>query len=129
MPWSERRRGESQQESQSQSQSHYDGVLHDETSPLLPRISEVSEAETSISVTDVHSLLVEAKLLCQYSLPLIATYLLQYSFTVITTIVAGRLGAEELAASSLGLTTINIIGFTIFEGMATALDTLCAQAY
>ncbi|KAL5620119.1 hypothetical protein FOBRF1_003365 [Fusarium oxysporum] len=74
-------------------------------------------------------LLAEAKLLCQYSLPLIATYLLQYSFTVITTIVAGRLGAEELAASSLGLTTINIIGFTIFEGMATALDTLCAQAY
>ena len=129
MPWSERRRGEGQQESQSQSQSHYDGVLHDETSPLLPRISEVSEAETSTSFTDVHSLLAEAKLLCQYSLPLIATYLLQYSFTVITTIVAGRLGAEELAASSLALTTMNIIGFTIFEGMATALDTLCAQAY
>lgn len=131
MPWSERRRGEGQQESQSQSQSqsHYDGVLHDEMSPLLPRISEVSEAETSTSFTDVHSLLAEAKLLCQYSLPLIATYLLQYSFTVITTIVAGRLGAEELAASSLALTTMNIIGFTIFEGMATALDTLCAQAY
>ncbi|PCD33486.1 hypothetical protein AU210_009711 [Fusarium oxysporum f. sp. radicis-cucumerinum] len=93
------------------------------------RALEVSENGTAKSLTDVHSLLAEAKLLCQYSLPLIATYLLQYSFTVITTIVAGRLGAEELAASSLGLTTINIIGFTIFEGMATALDTLCAQAY
>ncbi|KAJ9420232.1 hypothetical protein FOXG_03670 [Fusarium oxysporum f. sp. lycopersici 4287] len=128
MPSSERRRREGHQDSHSHSHS-YDGVLHDETSPLLPRISEVSENGTAKSLTDVHSLLAEAKLLCQYSLPLIATYLLQYSFTVITTIVAGRLGAEELAASSLGLTTINIIGFTIFEGMATALDTLCAQAY
>ncbi|WXC45592.1 hypothetical protein QX201_005295 [Fusarium graminearum] len=130
MPRSERRRGERQQREREREQdSQYNGVLHDETSPLLPRISEVSEPETSVSLTDVHSLLAEAKLLCRYSLPLIATYLLQYSFTVITTIVAGRLGAEELAASSLALTTINIIGFTIFEGMATALDTLCAQAY
>ncbi|KAH6956417.1 mate-domain-containing protein [Fusarium avenaceum] len=107
----------------------HNGVLHNETSPLLPQIPEISENEASKSLTDVHSLWAEARLLCKYSLPLIATYLLQYSFTVITTIVAGRLGAEELAASSLALTTMNIIGFTIFEGMATALDTLCAQAY
>ncbi|KAF5023667.1 hypothetical protein F66182_4287 [Fusarium sp. NRRL 66182] len=105
------------------------GIMHDETSPLLPRIPESSQDEASKPPASAHSLWAEAKLLCQYSLPLIATYLLQYSFTVITTIVAGRLGAEDLAASSLGLTTMNIIGFAIFEGMATALDTLCAQAY
>jgi MATE family multidrug resistance protein len=53
----------------------------------------------------------------------------QYSFTVTTTIVAGHLAADDLAAASLGLSTLNIIGLAIFEGMATALDTLCSQAY
>ncbi|KAF4457984.1 ethionine resistance [Fusarium albosuccineum] len=109
-----------------------DGVLHDETSPLLPRAPVADQLGDDGALkpwSDIHSLWLEAKILCQYSLPLIATYLLQYSFTVITTVVAGHLSAEDLAASSLGLTTMNIVGFTIFEGMATALDTLCAQAY
>jgi MATE family, multidrug and toxin extrusion protein len=55
--------------------------------------------------------------------------ILQYSFTVTTTIVAGHLAADDLAAASLGLSTLNIIGLAIFEGMATALDTLCSQSY
>ena len=70
----------------------------------------------------------ELALLARYSLPLVATYLLQYSHSVITTIAAGRLGAGELAAASVGMTTMNIVGFATVEGMATALDTLCAQA-
>ncbi|KAL7620507.1 hypothetical protein AAE478_009502 [Parahypoxylon ruwenzoriense] len=71
----------------------------------------------------------ELWLLIQYSLPLIATYLLQYSHSVITTFVAGHLGADDLAAASIGMTTMNIVGYATVEGMATALDTLCAQAY
>lgn len=71
----------------------------------------------------------ELWLLTTYSLPLIATYLLQYSFFVITTIVAGHLGPDDLAAASIGVTTMNVVGLAIYEGMATALDTLCAQAY
>lgn len=71
----------------------------------------------------------ELWLLAGYSLPLIATYLLQYSFFVITTVVAGHLGPDELAAASIGVTTMNVVGLAMYEGMATALDTLCAQAY
>ncbi|KAI1375304.1 MATE efflux family protein [Hypoxylon crocopeplum] len=71
----------------------------------------------------------ELWLLLQYSVPLIATYLLQYSHSVITTFVAGHLSADDLAAASIGMTTMNIVGFATIEGMATALDTLCAQAY
>ncbi|PSR93855.1 MATE efflux family protein [Coniella lustricola] len=71
----------------------------------------------------------ELRMLVKYSLPLIATYLLQYSFFVIITVVAGHLGPDELAAASIGVTTMNVIGLAIYEGMATALDTLCAQAY
>ncbi|KAF3768727.1 MATE efflux family protein [Cryphonectria parasitica EP155] len=71
----------------------------------------------------------ELWLLTSYSLPLIATYLLQYSFFVIITVVAGHLGPDDLAAASIGVTTMNVVGLAVFEGMATALDTLCAQAY
>jgi multidrug resistance protein, MATE family len=71
----------------------------------------------------------ESALIVKYSTPLIGTYLLQYSYNLIIILVVSRLGTDELAAVSLGLTTMNIVGFAIFEGMATSLDTLCAQAY
>jgi MATE family multidrug resistance protein len=103
---------------------------HNETTPLLvPDLppSDQLLKEDEFSTSSIWK--AESWLLCQYSAPLIATYLLQYGFTVITTIVAGHLSAEDLGAASLGLTTKNIIGYAFFEGMATALDTLCAQAY
>lgn len=92
-----------------------------ETTPLLATVAARPQDDGCFRT--------EARLLLRYSVPLVATYLLQYSSTVITTIVAGHLGADALAAASIGLTTMNIIGLTFFEGMATALDTLCAQAY
>ena len=94
-----------------------------ETAPLL------SEGDSDVAKSMSRGYYAELWLLCRYSLPLIATYLLQYSFSVTTTVVAGHLSADDLAAASIGVTTMNIIGLAIFEGMATALDTLCAQAY
>ncbi|KZT65338.1 MATE efflux family protein [Daedalea quercina L-15889] len=75
------------------------------------------------------SLRLELEILTRYCAPLVATYLLQYTYSVITTFVAGHLSADDLAAASIGMTTMNIVGLDIFEGMATALDTLCAHAY
>ncbi|KAI1324549.1 MATE efflux family protein [Xylariaceae sp. FL0255] len=71
----------------------------------------------------------ELWLLLRFSLPCIATYLLQYSWCIIVTVIAGHLSAGDLAAASIGMTTMNIFGFAPFEGMATALDTLCSQSY
>lgn len=99
-----------------------------EAAPLLSNPDHDDEEPHDLKSGD-DSWWSEVRLLAEYSLPLIATYLLQYSFTVITTFVAGHLGAEDLAAASIGITTMNIVGLSIFEGMATALDTLCAQAY
>lgn len=98
----------------------------DERRPLLSGRSVSRTGD--IDDADVESTS-ELWLLTKYSLPLIATYLLQYSFFVILTIVAGHLGPNDLAAASIGITTMNVVGLAIFEGMATALDTLCAQAY
>ena len=71
----------------------------------------------------------ESKLLFRYSAPLIVTYLLQYSFSLVTVFVAGHLGTNELAAVSLATMTANITGLCIYEGLATSLDTLTSQAY
>ena len=71
----------------------------------------------------------ESKLLLRYSGPLALTYFLQYSYNLTVIFVVGHLGRDELAAVSLATMTANIIGLAIFEGLATSLDTLCAQAY
>lgn len=104
----------------------------DETASLLVRVRTESShvyANERVLSCENGGLWVEFALLCKYSLPSVATYLLQYSFTIIIIVIAGHLGTEELAAASIGGTTMAIIGYAIFEGMATALDTLCAQAY
>lgn len=105
----------------------------DERSPLLPdHPAPTSNAGTAHAAAVDHvgsGSSSELWLLTKYSLPLIATYLLQYSFFVITTVVAGHLGPDDLAAASIGVTTMNVAGLAVYEGMATALDTLCAQAY
>ncbi|KAH7153559.1 mate-domain-containing protein [Dactylonectria macrodidyma] len=105
-----------------------DDCVFAETEPLLSDIEE-EDGHDECPKLETRTLRSELRLLVEYSLPLIATYLLQYSFTVITTLVAGHLGTDDLAAASVGVTTMNIVGLAIFEGMATALDTLCAQAY
>ena len=71
----------------------------------------------------------EAKVLSRYSAPLVVTFLLQYSLTVASIFTVGHLGKVELGAVSLASMTANITGYAIYQGLATSLDTLCAQAY
>ncbi|KAL9059592.1 MAG: hypothetical protein Q9162_001097 [Coniocarpon cinnabarinum] len=71
----------------------------------------------------------EAKVLTSYSQSLIVTFVLQYSLTVTSVFTVGHIGKVELGAVSLGTMTANITGFAVYQGLATSLDTLCAQAY
>lgn len=71
---------------------------------------------------------IETKMLFRYSLPLIITFLLEHFFSIVCLLVVGHLGKNELAAVSLA-TMLSTITFAVFEGIATALDTLCPQAY
>lgn len=70
----------------------------------------------------------ELEMLFRYSLPLVITFILEHFFSIVCLLVVGHLGKNELAAVSLGAMT-STITFAIFEGIATALDTLCPQAY
>jgi MATE family multidrug resistance protein len=71
----------------------------------------------------------ESKTLWRYSSPLVVTFILQYSLTVASIFAVGHIGPVELGAVSLASMTANISGYAIYQGLATSLDTLCAQAY
>ncbi|KID82297.1 Multi antimicrobial extrusion protein [Metarhizium guizhouense ARSEF 977] len=71
----------------------------------------------------------EGNIIVAYSTPLIITFLLQYSITVTSVFAVGRIGKIELGAMSLANISLSITCLTPFQGLATSLDTLCAQAY
>ena len=71
----------------------------------------------------------ELQVMIKYSAPLMLTFILQYSLTVASIFTIGHLGKEELGAVSLASMTANITGYAVYQGLATSLDTLCAQAY
>ena len=71
----------------------------------------------------------ESLVLTTYSLPLMLTSVLEYSLTGASLIAVGHLGKTELGAVSLATMTLNVTGFCVYIGLATSLDTLCAQAY
>lgn len=118
----------------------------DETSPLLePRVEDPSrpyggQADDPAMLSQKWNEAVEAgqiqttwqreaKVLARYSLPLMVTFMLQYSLTVASIFTVGHIGTAELGAVSLASMTANITGYAIYQGLATSLDTLCAQAY
>ena len=71
----------------------------------------------------------EAKTIAVYSRSLIVTFLLQYSLNVTSIFAVGKLGTLELGAVSLATMTANITCYAPIQGLATSLDTLCAQAF
>ncbi|KAI1073821.1 MATE efflux family protein [Whalleya microplaca] len=118
-----------EQDEQHDDTEHSTGSSSPTATEHTPLLSGTNSLKSEAAADDTGTWTAELRLLAHYSLPLIATYLLQYSYSVITTFVAGHLGADELAAASIGMTTMNIVGFATLEGMATSLDTLCAHAY
>ncbi|KAH8651134.1 mate-domain-containing protein [Xylariales sp. PMI_506] len=71
----------------------------------------------------------EAHNLVVTTVPLVTTLLLQYSINMIGIFAAGQIGKVELGAVSLANMTLTITYIAPLQGLATSLDTLCAQAY
>jgi MATE family multidrug resistance protein len=118
-------------------------VVPDETSPLLRRSSAGQEHppggggeslneqwEAAVAAGQIKTTWQrEAKTIAVYSRSLIVTFLLQYSLNVASIFAVGRLGTLELGAISLATMTANITCYAPIQGLATSLDTLCAQAF
>lgn len=111
-----------------------------ERSPLLNGLSRASSTTDSDDLEEQWEEAVtsgrirttwqrETKTLVQYSVPLIMTFMLQYSINVASIFAVGHIGKIELGAVSLANMSQGITCLAPFQGLATSLDTLCAQAY
>ncbi|XP_030950258.1 protein DETOXIFICATION 27-like [Quercus lobata] len=72
---------------------------------------------------------IESKKLWQIVGPAIFSRIASYTMNVVTQAFAGRLGEVELAAISIANTVIVGFNFGLLLGMASALETLCGQAF
>ncbi|PHH59784.1 hypothetical protein CDD81_2588 [Ophiocordyceps australis] len=115
---------------------------HTETSPLLKSIYGPSSPTDTCHIQDLleeqhtvpmgnprASWPLEARIITTSALPLAVTFLLQYSVDTFSLIAAGKMGKLELGAVSLANLSAAITCFAPIQGLATSLDTLCAQAY
>lgn len=71
----------------------------------------------------------ESRFIAKSSGPLVVTFFLQYFMSIVSIYATGKLGPTELAAASLALCSFNITGLSVYQGMATCLDSFCSQAY
>lgn len=99
-----------------------------ETAPLLQQHSSTSNRD-ACHQADQTTWRIELRFLTSNSIFLVLASLLYYSIAITSIVLAGRLGSLELGAVSLANVTANVTGIVIFQGLATTLDTLCAQAY
>ncbi|KAK9276932.1 hypothetical protein L1049_006470 [Liquidambar formosana] len=60
---------------------------------------------------------------------MVAVTLSQYSLQVISTMMVGHLGELSLSSTAIAVSLCGVTGFSFLLGMASALETLCGQAY
>ncbi|KAF7095088.1 hypothetical protein CFC21_097328 [Triticum aestivum] len=90
--------------------------------PRSPVCKELGEDE-SLAVGD------EVKRQLWLAGPLIAGCLMQNLIQMISVMFVGHLGELPLAGASMASSFAAVTGFSLLLGMATALDTLCGQAF
>ncbi|KAB2619802.1 MATE efflux family protein 5-like [Pyrus ussuriensis x Pyrus communis] len=71
----------------------------------------------------------EAKRLCCIAAPMIAVNLSQSLLRVVSMMMVGQLGELALSSTSIAISLSGVTGFSLFLGMASALETLCGQAF
>ncbi|KAI3992909.1 hypothetical protein MKX01_034259 [Papaver californicum] len=104
----------------------------------VPLLEECLSPETTVRQLNHHNeirddlpsrIWVESKKLWYIAGPSIIIRLSSNSILVITQAFAGHLGDLELAAVSISVTVVVGFTFGLLLGMASALETLCGQAY
>ncbi|KAF9673954.1 hypothetical protein SADUNF_Sadunf10G0077400 [Salix dunnii] len=71
----------------------------------------------------------EVKRLGYIAGPMVAVILTQYFLQVISMMMVGHLGELALSSTAMALSLAGVTGFSLMMGMASALETLCGQAY
>ncbi|XP_034700930.1 protein DETOXIFICATION 12-like [Vitis riparia] len=71
----------------------------------------------------------EVKRLGCLAAPMVAVVLSQYLVQVVSVMMVGHLGELALSSTAIAISLSGVSGFSFLLGMASALETLCGQAY
>ncbi|KAK7407324.1 hypothetical protein VNO78_09142 [Psophocarpus tetragonolobus] len=63
------------------------------------------------------------------AVPLISVSLLNFCIQIISVMFVGHLGQLSLSGASIAASFATVTGYSLLQGMACALDTLCGQSY
>ncbi|KAL6849945.1 hypothetical protein ACP4OV_020572 [Aristida adscensionis] len=111
---------------------HRDEEANHAIAVALLQLGDVREAERQLLLghcTLRRRVYEESKKLWIIAGPAIFTSASTYSMTVITQALAGHLGDLELASISFACTVLTGFNYGLMLGMASALETLCGQAF
>ncbi|GJS79470.1 protein transparent testa 12 [Tanacetum coccineum] len=86
-------------------------------------LTEKQPLEWKVAVTN------EVKKTCYIALPMVVVTVSQNLLQVASMSMVGHLGELELAGTAVATSLTNVTGFSLLFGMASALETLCGQAY
>nr|QEY08348.1 MATE efflux family protein member 2f [Crocus sativus] len=101
----------------------------EERVPLLEVKNNIENGEDGERLGLKDRTWIESKKLWKIVGPAIFSRVVSYSMNVITQAFAGHLGDLELAAMSIANTVVVGFNFGLMLGMASALETLCGQAF
>ncbi|KAL5079524.1 hypothetical protein RYX36_007945 [Vicia faba] len=93
-------------------------------SPLI-----VEETKQNSKEEDRRELIEEVKKQLWLSGPLVSVSLLNFGIDLISVMFVGHLGVLALSGASMATSFATVIGYSLLEGVASALDTLCGQSY
>ncbi|KAI6686119.1 hypothetical protein NL676_032032 [Syzygium grande] len=71
----------------------------------------------------------EVKRVGRIAAPMVVVASSQYLLQIISVMMVGHLGELSLSSTAMAVSLASVSGFSLLLGMASALETLCGQAY
>ncbi|KAH9055675.1 MATE efflux family protein [Lactarius vividus] len=96
--------------------------------PLQPKSPEHFSPKAS-RPDEYSPLLRHLRILFEYTMPVLGTHLLEYSLVIASVVSIGHLSTVALAASTLGMMTASVTGYSIIQGLSSTLDTMLPSAW
>ncbi|PON54105.1 Multi antimicrobial extrusion protein [Trema orientale] len=90
---------------------------------------EITSSSTSTGSITWIAFFQEVKKLGYVAGPLVAVILSQYLLQIISMMMVGHLGDLALSSTAIAVSLAGVTGFSVLLGMASALETICGQAY
>ena len=111
------------------SQRLLDEDISDQSTDGLSRDTESGLVVTEYDAFGWTVFISQTPILAKMAWPVLVSYLLSFSINVASVFSLGHVGTKELAACALSTMLCNVTGFSVGQGMASALDTLCSQSH